>query len=275
MNQNKITVSNVIKQVIACILSLAILIPFLLVIINSFKTKQEAVLMNFALPKEFQWQNYITVIQKGKLVQSFLNSILYASGTMVFTILATSMAAFVLARRRTKLNQFIYFFIILGIMLPLNFVALMKVMQILHLINSRIGLIILYTAMQVPFGVFIIYGFVGTIPREIDEAAVIDGAGPWKMFFSIIFPLLKPVLVTVMLLVFMGAWNDFITPLYMLNTASKWPMTLAVYSFFGRYESEWNLVFADIVLTCLPVFIVYLLGQNQIVSGMTSGAVKG
>lgn len=275
MNQNKITVSNVIKQVIACILSLAILIPFLLVIINSFKTKQEAVLMNFALPKEFQWQNYITVIQKGKLVQSFLNSILYASGTMVFTILATSMAAFVLARRRTKLNQFIYFFIILGIMLPLNFVALMKVMQILHLINSRIGLIILYTAMQVPFGVFIIYGFVGTIPREIDEAAVIDGAGPWKMFFSIIFPLLKPVLVTVMLLVFMGAWNDFITPLYMLNTANKWPMTLAVYSFFGRYESEWNLVFADIVLTCLPVFIVYLLGQNQIVSGMTSGAVKG
>ncbi|AEE97744.1 carbohydrate ABC transporter permease [Mahella australiensis] len=275
MNQNKITVSNVIKQGIACILSLAILIPFLLVIINSFKTKQEAVLMNFALPKEFQWQNYITVIQKGKLVQSFLNSILYASGTMVFTILATSMAAFVLARRRTKLNQFIYFFIILGIMLPLNFVALMKVMQILHLINSRIGLIILYTAMQVPFGVFIIYGFVGTIPREIDEAAVIDGAGPWKMFFSIIFPLLKPVLVTVMLLVFMGAWNDFITPLYMLNTASKWPMTLAVYSFFGRYESEWNLVFADIVLTCLPVFIVYLLGQNQIVSGMTSGAVKG
>lgn len=275
MNQNKITVSNVIKQVIACILSLAILIPFLLVIINSFKTKQEAVLMNFALPKEFQWQNYITVIQKGKLVQSFLNSMLYASGTMVFTILATSMAAFVLARRRTKLNQFIYFFIILGIMLPLNFVALMKVMQILHLINSRIGLIILYTAMQVPFGVFIIYGFVGTIPREIDEAAVIDGAGPWKMFFSIIFPLLKPVLVTVMLLVFMGAWNDFITPLYMLNTANKWPMTLAVYSFFGRYESEWNLVFADIVLTCLPVFIVYLLGQNQIVSGMTSGAVKG
>jgi raffinose/stachyose/melibiose transport system permease protein len=95
------------------------------------------------------------------------------------------------------------------------------------------------------------------------------------MFFSIIFPLLKPVLVTVMLLVFMGAWNDFITPLYMLNTANKWPMTLAVYSFFGRYESEWNLVFADIVLTCLPVFIVYLLGQNQIVSGMTSGAVKG
>jgi raffinose/stachyose/melibiose transport system permease protein len=194
---------------------------------------------------------------------------------MVFTILATSMAAFVLARRRTKLNQFIYFFIILGIMLPLNFVALMKVMQILHLINSRIGLIILYTAMHVPFGVFIIYGFVGTIPREIDEAAVIDGAGPWKMFFGIIFPLLKPVLVTVMLLVFMGAWNDFITPLYMLNTANKWPMTLAVYSFFGRYESEWNLVFADIVLTCLPVFIVYLLGQNQIVSGMTSGAVKG
>lgn len=275
MKQNKITVSDVIKQVIACILSLAILIPFLLVIINSFKTKQEAVLMNFALPKEFQWQNYITVIQKGKLVQSFLNSMLYASGTMVFTILATSMAAFVLARRRTKLNQFIYFFIILGIMLPLNFVALMKVMQILHLINSRIGLIILYTAMHVPFGVFIIYGFVGTIPREIDEAAVIDGAGPWKMFFGIIFPLLKPVLVTVMLLVFMGAWNDFITPLYMLNTANKWPMTLAVYSFFGRYESEWNLVFADIVLTCLPVFIVYLLGQNQIVSGMTSGAVKG
>jgi len=275
MKSSKVKASDVIKEIIAIILSLAIIIPFLLVIINSFKTKQEAVLMNFSLPKEFHWENYITAIQKGKLAQSFLNSILYASGTMAFTILVTAPAAFVLARRRTGLNQFIYFFIILGIMLPINFVALMKVMQALRLIDSRLGLIILYTAMQVPFGVFIIYGFVGTIPKEIDEAAVIDGAGPWKMFFSIVFPLLKPVLITVMLLVFMGAWNDFITPLYILNTASKWPMTLSVYSFFGRYESQWNLVFADIVLTCLPVFVIYLLGQNQIVSGMTSGAVKG
>jgi raffinose/stachyose/melibiose transport system permease protein len=273
MRQNPVAVWA--KQIVAVVLCVIVIVPFLLIILNSFKTEGEAALMNMRLPSELILENYTTVIERGKLVRSFLNSTYYSTFTVLLTVAVTSMASFVLARRRTRLNQFFYFFLILGIVLPINFVALIKVMQVLQLINTRIGMVLLYAAAGSSFAVFITTGFVGSVPKELDEAAIIDGAGPWNLFLRVIFPLLKPVLVTVMVLQFLGTWNDFITPLYMLNRSSMWPMTLAVYNFFGRYESSWNLVFADIVLTILPVFGIYLLGQRHIVSGMTSGALKG
>jgi ABC-type glycerol-3-phosphate transport system permease component len=111
--------------------------------------------------------------------------------------------------------------------------------------------------------------------KDLKEAAVIDGASPFGLFFRIVMPLMKPVLVTVMVLTFLNTWNEFVMPLYFLGSTDKWPMTLAVYNFFGMYFKDWNLVCADIVLTSLPVIVVYLLGQKYIVSGMTAGAVKG
>jgi len=122
-----------------------------------------------------------------------------------------------------------------------------------------------------------LYAFIGSIPKEMDEAAVIDGCGPLRMFYSIIIPLMKPGMVTVIILTFMDTWNQFIYPLYLLNDSSKWPMTLSVYNFFGQfsYTMQWNLVSADVVLTSLPVLILYLAGQKYIISGMTIGAVKG
>jgi raffinose/stachyose/melibiose transport system permease protein len=173
------------------------------------------------------------------------------------------------------MNRFFYFFLIMGIALPINFFTLTTMMQVTHLINTRYGMIILYSAMNIPFGVFLIYGFIESIPRELDEAAIIDGASPIQLFFMIILPLLKPVLVTAGILSFLGVWNEFLFPLYYLNSSSNWPMTLAVYSFFGQYQQSWNLVSADIMLTILPVLIIYLAGQRFILSGLTSGAVKG
>jgi raffinose/stachyose/melibiose transport system permease protein len=129
--------------------------------------------------------------------------------------------------------------------------------------------------MQIPFSVFLIYGFIGSIPRELDEAAIIDGCGPIRLFFSVILPLLTPVIVTAVVLNILGTWNEFILPLYYLNSSANWPMTLAVYNFFGQYQSDWSLVSADILLTILPVVLIYLLGQRFILSGLTSGAVKG
>jgi len=275
MNFNQRIAYKIIKQIIACILSGIVIIPFLVILVNSFKTESEAALMDLSLPNSFRWENYSVAIERGKLITSFFNSSLYSVTSTIISVIINAMAAFVLSRRRTRLNQFLYFFMILGIMLPTNYIALIKVMQILHLLNTRIGIILLYTAINVPFGTFILYGFVETIPRELDEAGVIDGANPIQLFFRIVFPLLKPAIVTVALLTFMGIWNDFMLPLYVLNRASHWPMTLAVYNFFGQYQSEWNLIFADIVLTCLPVFVVYLLGQKWIVSGMIAGAIKG
>ena len=262
-------------NVLAWCISLILLAPLVLILLNSFKTSQAASDMNLALPEAFQWSNYSVVIQKGKLTVTFFNSLLYSAGSVLLCTLLSAMASYVLSRNRSKLHQFLYYFIVLGIAMPINFVTLMKVMQFTGLINSRTGIILLYTAIQTPFNVFLIHSFVGKIPNDIDEAAIVDGAGPLRLFMVVILPLLKPVLVTVMVLTFLNTWNEFVLPLYFLGNSSNWPMTLAVYNFFGMYAKDWNLVCADIVLTCLPVIIVYLLGQKYIVTGMTAGAVKG
>ena len=262
-------------NVLAWCISLVLLAPLVLILLNSFKTSQAASDMNLTLPEVFQWSNYSVVIQKGKLTVTFFNSLLYSAGSVLLCTLLSAMASYVLSRNRSKLHQFLYYFIVLGIAMPINFVTLMKVMQFTGLINSRIGIILLYTAIQTPFNVFLIHSFVGKIPNDIDEAAIVDGAGPLRLFMVVILPLLKPVLVTVMVLTFLNTWNEFVLPLYFLGNSNNWPMTLAVYNFFGMYAKDWNLVCADIVLTCLPVIIVYLLGQKYIVTGMTAGAVKG
>ena len=263
------------NNLIAIVVSLVVFIPIYLVITNSLKDDVQAKSMGIDLPTTLHWENYSTVIEEGKLGIAFFNSMLYASAATVLVVIFATSAAFVLSRNRSRLNRFLYFFIIMGIAMPLNYVTLTKVMQATHLINTQFGIILLYAAIQLPLSIFIIYAFVQTIPRELDEAAIIDGCGSIRFFFSIIFPLLTPAWVTAAILSFLSIWSEFMLPLYFLNSSAKWPMTLAVYNFFGMYEASWNLVSADIVLTIVPVLAVYLLGQRYIVSGMTGGAVKG
>jgi raffinose/stachyose/melibiose transport system permease protein len=260
---------------IAMLVSLVMVIPVYLIITNAFKSAAQASSMGIDLPTTFQLENFLTVIDKGKLATSFLNSVLYASGSTILATLFAAMAAYVLSRNPTRLNRFVYFFLIMGIALPINFFTLTKIMQITHLINTKAGIIILYAATQIPFSVFLMYGFIDSVPRELDEAAIIDGCGPIQLFIRVILPLLTPVLVTTGLLNFLGVWNDFLLPLYYLNNSTHWPMTLAVYNFFGQYQQSWNLVSADILLTILPVIVLYLVGQRFILSGLTTGAVKG
>ena len=262
-------------NILAWLLSLLLLAPLLLILLNSFKTSAAASEMNLALPASLEWSNYSVVIEKGKLGITVLNSLCYSVSSVLLCTLLSAMASYVLSRNRKKLHRFLYMFIVLGIAMPINFVTLMTVMQTVNLMNSRIGIVLLYTATQIPFNIFLIHSFVSKIPEDIDEAAIIDGASALGMFVRIVLPLLKPVLVTVMVLTFLNTWNEFVMPLYFLDSSDKWPMTLAVYNFFGMYFKDWNLVCADIVLTSAPVILVYLLGQKYIVSGMTAGAVKG
>jgi raffinose/stachyose/melibiose transport system permease protein len=257
------------------LLSLILLAPLLLILFNSFRTSKEASAMALSLTANPQWSNYSVVIEKGKLGVTFFNSLLYSVSSVLLCTLLSTMAAYVMSRNRRKLHNFLYLFIVLGIAMPINFVTLMRVMQVTKLMNKKIGIILLYTATQIPFNVFLIHSFVGKIPVEIDEAAVIDGAPATGLFIQIVLPLMKPVLVTVMVLTFLNTWNEFVMPLYFLDSSTKWPMTLAVYNFFGMYFKDWNLVCADIVMTSAPVVLVYLLGQKYIVAGMTAGAVKG
>ena len=169
----------------------------------------------------------------------------------------------------------LYMYIVLGMVIPINYVTLTRTMLTLHLTNTALGIILLYMALQTPFTVFLTYGFVSKIPVELDEAAILDGCTPLQLYWKIIFPMLKSAIVTAGVLCFLNCWNEFMMPLYFLHSSEKWPMTLAVYNFFGQYEMKWNLICADVLLTCAPVIILYLVCQKYIVGGQTAGAVKG
>ena len=267
--------SAALRQLVALLLSSTILIPMYMVLVNSFKDKRESNRMGLDLPVEWLWENYQHVIEKGKLVASFFNSCLYAFAASVGVVLIAALATYVIARRSDKLAKRLYLLLIIGLFLPVNHVVLVKIMSILGLYGSRLGIVLYYLASNMSFSVFVCYGYFSNLPRELDEAALIDGASPLRTYISVIFPLLKPINITVFILTFMGIWSDFMTPLYLINQTSMWPMNLAIYNFFGRYNAYWNYIFADIVLTVLPVMALYLLCQKQIIGGLTSGAVKG
>jgi raffinose/stachyose/melibiose transport system permease protein len=250
-------------------------VPIYLVVVNSLKTDAQARSMGPGLPQELRWGNYNLVIEQGKLARTFVNSVIYTVFATVLCVLLATAAAFVLARSRTRLNRLLYLFLVIGIAMPINYVTLTKVMQVTHLANTQLGIIVLYAAYKLPFAVFVIYAFLHTVPIDIDEAAIIDGCAPRQLFWKIMVPLLRPAWITVAILTFLDLWSEFITPLYFLSNSDKWPMTLAVYNFFGIYESSWNLVSADVVLTILPVLVVFVFGQRYIKSGITAGAVKG
>jgi raffinose/stachyose/melibiose transport system permease protein len=262
-------------NVLAILISLVMFVPVYLLFVNSLKDEIQSRAMGVEPPTSIHLENYLTVIEQGKLGVAFANSMFYATGATIIVVILSTAAAFVLSRNRSPRNRFLYIFITLGIAMPINYVTLTKVMQGTALINTVVGIIILYAATKIPFGVFLTYAFVESIPKEIDEAAIIDGCSPAALFFTIIFPLLTPAWVTTAILSFLDFWSEFILPLYFLQSSTKWPMTLAVYNFFGMFEARWNLVSADIVLTILPVIAVYLMGQRYIISGMTTGAVKG
>jgi raffinose/stachyose/melibiose transport system permease protein len=274
-SKTKKLIPTILKNLFIWIVTLIMLVPIYLVIVNSFKPDNEAMFLTMSFPKNWTLQNFAIVIEKGDLIRTFFNSLYYSSGATVLNVLIASMASFIFARRRSQKSKILYMYLVLGLVIPINFVALMKVMQFLHFNNKGYGIILLYVAENLPFSVFLLYGFVLRIPREIDEAAILDGCRPFTMFYNVILPMLSSSIVTAGVLCFLNCWNDFVNPLYFLNSSARWPMTLAVYNFFGKYERSWNLICADVFLTCLPVVLIYLFAQKYIIGGQSSGAVKG
>lgn len=271
----KHTMVNVTKEICMWILSLVILIPVAMLLLNSVKNVTESASMSLKLPTSFHFDNFVTVFKDGNILRSFWNSLLISSLTSVITIITSSMAAFVMTRNRTRLNRYIYVLFLVGLIVPMNYITTMKVLQLLHIINTFTGIILLYSATFIPFTVFLFYGFVSGIPKELDESAVIDGSSGGGLFFRIIFPLMKPVSVTALIINFLNCWNDFVLPLYFLNSSGKWGMIMTMYNYFSQYISSWNLVSAAMLINLVPILVVYVLGQKYIISGMTAGAVKG
>lgn len=263
------------KEILLWALSLVVIVPFLIVIFNAFKTRVEAVNMAFTPPTQLHWENFAKVWEDGAILRSYGNSLYLSVGAVILSVLFSAMCAFVLSRNRTKLNRALYVYFSLGLMFPLSMVSVVKVMRMLGLYGSLTGVLLLFAALMIPLSIFLYYGFVSGIPTELDEAAIVDGAGAVRLFFQIILPVMKPVTVTVIMINFLNAWNDFTIPLYLVPDPDKAVVVQQVYNFYGTYTAQWNLVCVTILYAIAPIVLVYVMGQKYIISGMVAGAVKG
>lgn len=259
------------------IIALIYLYPLILVIINSFKSFAEIMANVVALPSKITWDNYAEAFEILRYPNLFLNTL---TATVIGTagvVLLSSMAGYKLSRTKTRVSWLVFLLCIAPMMIPFHsfMIALVKIAKILHLTGSTFGLGVIYWGLGVPLSLFMFHGFVKTIPKEMDECAVIDGCPPFMAFFRIIFPLLKPVTVSVVVINAMWMWNDFLLPLLVLSGEKKaMTLQLAAYNFFGQYKIEWNYAMAAVLLTIIPAIVLYLVLQKQIIKGMVTGAVK-
>ena len=275
MVTNKRTVWIICKEIFAWVLSLLILVPMVVILFNALKTSGEAINMSIAPPSKLHWENFGEVWRVGNILRSYINSLIVSVFPVLISVLCASMCAYVLARRKTKGNLAIYTYFALGLMFPISMVTVVKVTKLLSIYNTQLGVVLVYTALILPLSVFLFYGFLNSIPKELDEAAIVDGAGALRIFFQVIFPMLKPVTVTVIMINFLNCWNEFTIPLYMLPDPDKAVVVQQVYNFYGTFTASWNLVSVTILYAIVPVLLVYICGQKYIISGMVAGAVKG
>ncbi len=266
-------------EVVALLLALLLyVIPFYFVLINSFKTKREAGLMNISWPSSLQIvENYREVITANRyaLLVAFKNSVLITAFSLLLMILVCSMAGFILQRRRDKLATISNFVLLTGLMIPPAIVPTIWVMQTIGIYKTLHGMVLIEVALNCSFSCILYRGFMGSIPREIDEAAVIDGCGSWGVYFRIIMPLLRPVTATVIVLSTINIFNDFVNPMYFLPGTRNITVQQTLYNFSGKYTSDYNLLFADVMLITIPPLLLFIFFNRQIVSGMVAGAIKG
>ena len=262
-------------DVFGVLLSAIVLVPFYFVIVNSFKTSADAAQLSLGLPQVYRIvDNYRDVFVQGYILTAFKNSVLVTGFSNLMILVFAAMGAFIIQRRNDKLTRFAWSFILMGLIMPPSMVTTTLLIKYLGL-TPLPGVTFVFTAIQIPLAVFIYRSFYRSIPRELDEAAILDGCGLGRLYFQIIFPLIKPVTMTVFVLSFMEVWNNFSVSLYFLSSVKNYTMPITVYFFFGQYSSSWNLVFADVVLVALPIIIVYIFAQRFIISGMVEGSVKG
>ena len=266
---------NNIYEVLLWIFSILTIYPLAMVIVTSFKSYGEANFLSISLPKEFLYSNYIQVFTEGKILRSFFNSVIITGFSVITIVILSSMLGYILMRNRNRVNKVIYKIMTFGIIAPFAALPTIQLLKSMHIYGSYISLVFVYTALFMPFSTMLFSGFIISVPRELDEAGVIDGCTGFSLFIRIVFPLLLPATVTVGVLNFMWVWNDFQYPIFLLNTSTKWTLPLSVYNFFGQYNRSWHLVCADMVMVSLPVVIIYMFAQKYIISGMTAGAVKG
>jgi len=280
MTENKAThrTLHIIFLAVMILLACLYIYPVFLMANNSLKPFKEILTDVLALPSKIAWDNYSYVIEKMEYFRLFWNNVVITVIGIAGIVAFSAMAAYILDRRKTPLTKPIHTFIITPMLIPFQtiMITLLKFMNIIHLNGSTWGLGIQYWGFGIPMATFIYYNFMKSIPKEIDESAMIDGASTFRTFRMIIFPLLKTVTATVVVLDVMWIWNDFLLPLLMVNStpASK-TLVLAAYNFVGSLNTKWHYALAAMVLAILPSVIVFIFLQRYIVDGVVAGAVKG
>ncbi|MZQ85231.1 ABC transporter permease subunit [Paenibacillus sp. 5J-6] len=266
--------------IILLIWSVAVLYPLLWTLLDALKNNEQFFLnAPWALPKiPLLWSNFSYVWSKYNFSTYFLNSIVVTVGSTLLGMILAAMTAYILARYDFKGNKIIFTIYISSMMIPfaLALIPLFFLLNDLQLINTWLGLILVYAALNLPFGIFLLVGFYKSLPKEIEEAAIIDGTSHYGTFFRVMLPLSQPGLITVMITNMLNNWNEYFLGVVLTNEPTKYtlPIGLAVMQAEMQYRVEWGPLFAGLLITTLPTLIVYIIFQRQIASGITAGAVK-
>jgi raffinose/stachyose/melibiose transport system permease protein len=255
--------------------SLIILYPLGLIFVGALKDKRGAAQMTYTLPDKLHlFDNIRTVLESGNVAVGFQNSVVVGAAMTALTIVCAGLAAFVIQRRKSAVTKLVFSVFVLGIIVPPNVIGQFRLVRAIGMYGSLAGVILLETAGMLPVIVFLFVGYFKSIPRDIDESAVLDGCPALVFYWKVMMPLAAPIMSTCVVIAFMTSWNNFITPLYFLTNSDGYTLPLSVFYFVGQYSTDWNLVFTDVFLISLPVLAVYLFLQRYIISGLTKGAVK-
>ncbi|QWU17224.1 raffinose/stachyose/melibiose transport system permease protein [Paenibacillus sophorae] len=278
MNVSTYKSKTFILEIFAVLLAVLFLAPFYLVLTNSVKTLKEILLDAASFPQLFHWSNYSSVWKAIDFPQAFMNSLQITVLSVVFIVLFSSMAAYQIVRRPSKFNSFVFLLLVSAMIIPFQslMLQLVRVTSLLELRGELYGIVACYLGFGMPLSVFLFHGFIKTVPLELEEAARVDGSNPYGVFFRIVFPLLMPIIVTVVILNTLWIWNDYLLPVLIIGgNKDLTTLPLAVTKFFGQYTKKWDLALAGLVMAITPILLFFLSLQRYIVEGVTAGSVKG
>lgn len=275
--RRKAFAGSVLTKITAILLALLFLSPFYIGIIYSFKTKQEITMTGLALPESIHFLNYAAVLEDGSFFQGMLNSVITTLPSVLILMLIAPMAAYVFARNNKKLYNFLYGLFLVAMLIPYQSVLLpiYSNMRDWGMLNTYAGNVFVKVGFQISMSILICTGFVKGIPKDLEEAAYIDGAGYFSTFWKIVFPLMKSVLISVLIINALFAWNDFQLSTVTLTKEEVQTLPQLLYRYFGVHSVDLNEAFAAFILAMLPLIILYLLLQKYITDGIMAGSVKG
>jgi raffinose/stachyose/melibiose transport system permease protein len=265
------------RTLLLALLSLAILFPLYMAVLVALKNPRELAAGILSLPKTLHWGNFAAAAEKTRYFTAFRSSLIVTAASTVLTVFTNSLTAYAIARNwNRRFFRFLYYYFLSAMFIPFSLIMLPIVKQMAALGGTNLpGLIFLYVIYGLPFNTFLYVGYLRTVSREMEEAAMIDGAGSWTVFFRVVMPLMSPINATVAILTALWVWNDFQLPLVIIADKFQHTLPLVQYVFQTQFSANYNLAFASYILVMLPMILVYTFAQNFIIGGVMSGSLKG